>query len=115
VSGSQGSNNARQQWQEQNAIAENSNSQSSSVDNSTIFHFDGRGKGPEKAWGRVAETVERANRKSVKDTKTANHQQEQHKSRIRPSGMDRRGNKGGRFQNEEQGNSLATTECIRIA
>ena len=109
-------NNPRQQGQDRNIIVENSNSLSSSGDNnSTIFHFDGRGKGPEKARGRVSETVERVSKKSVKDTRSSNHQHEQQRGRLRQSGGDRRGQRGGQAQNEEQGNSLATTECIRIA
>eukprot|EP00571_Detonula_confervacea_P016781 CAMPEP_0172298652 /NCGR_PEP_ID=MMETSP1058-20130122/1204_1 /TAXON_ID=83371 /ORGANISM="Detonula confervacea, Strain CCMP 353" /LENGTH=2322 /DNA_ID=CAMNT_0013007933 /DNA_START=216 /DNA_END=7184 /DNA_ORIENTATION=- len=96
-----------QEWQEKNMIEEQDISLSSSGDKSPLRHFDGRGgKASEKSKGRVADSVERVNRRMKK---VQGHSTQQHQI---PS-KDRARNYGD-AQNEDQGNSLATQDCIRI-
>ena len=89
---------ASKEWQDRNrndVMKERNISESSSGDKSPILnHFDGRGKSPTKPKGKVAQSVERANMKKKK----------------RPQVQDR----WLSARNEDQGNSLATRDCIRI-
>ena len=94
-------NSKSRSQEEQNVIVENNISQSSSGDKSHFLHFDGRGGGGvANTKGRVAENVERVNRKMKKGQSQSSQPSRRSVDRNQTHGL--------------WDDSLATTDCIRV-